>query len=138
LNGSSSSCQGMTYLKAKADGVDGNNELSSEVLKGTREKCLREEETANPEDGRYTMVNPSLNEFHPLYQISDPRGQRFQTWICLNDRSGMSDNDKERSQLKTYGFAPHDWHGVVEQTLGHFFESLREHHQAFHGFEQFL
>ena len=42
------------------------------------------------------------------------------------------------AKVETYGFAPHDWHSVVEQTLGHFFERLREHHETFHRFEQFL
>ena len=56
----------IAYLEAKADGVDGYAMSASKILKGARQKGLRKEEATDPEDTRYAMIDPRLDEFNAL------------------------------------------------------------------------
>lgn len=56
----------IAYLEAEADGVDGYAMSASKILKGARQKGLRKEEATDPEDTRYAMIDPRLDEFNAL------------------------------------------------------------------------
>jgi hypothetical protein len=55
--------------------INGNSMLSSEVLSGTSEESLREEETREPESCWASGINPSTDKLESIIQISHPRRQ---------------------------------------------------------------
>lgn len=42
----------LSHMEVKANGVNGDNRATGEVLQGAGEEGLREEEAADPKDGR--------------------------------------------------------------------------------------
>lgn len=72
------------YLEIKADNINRDDGLPGIVLQSSREEGLREEEAGYPEDRRYTLINPCLDELHPLHQVQHPGCQGLEGGVCLD------------------------------------------------------
>jgi len=62
-------------LEVENELINRNLILSSIVLHGTSQEPLREEELADPVEGRNALVYPVLEEFQALLQIADIAAQ---------------------------------------------------------------
>lgn len=85
--------------------------LSCIVLHGSREECLREEETGDPIGGWHAILDPFGEEGHALVQVRDPRGE----WL----------------QRKRPDFGESTRDLVIEQAAGEGIEVLTHDHLTF-------
>lgn len=76
------------HLKVQPDGVDGVLGAPGVILESSGEESLREEEAADPVDGRNAVGDPALHEVNPLKQVRHPGGQRLQGRVGLGVRGG--------------------------------------------------
>jgi len=78
--------------------------LSSEILLGTSEERLSEEETREPEVGGSSIIDPGLHKLKSLEEVKDPGCKWLERWIS--------------------SCVPNLWHNVVEQTGANLFKLL--------------
>ena len=90
-----------THLEIKGDDINGYDSLPGVVLQCAGEEGLGEEKTRDPEHGGNALVNPALDELHPLHQVKDPRSQRLQGWVRLDSR-GQKKNAHKKQVLNTW------------------------------------
>lgn len=78
------------YLKVKSDDVNGDDGLPGIVLQSSCEESLREEEPRDPEHRWDALVDPALDELHPLHQVQHPCCQGLQGGVSLGRERGES------------------------------------------------
>ena len=72
-----------THLEIEGNCVNRDIRGSGVILQGSGQEGLWEEETGNPENHGFPLIDPHLNEVHPLDQVLNPGCQRFQRGVGL-------------------------------------------------------